>query len=87
MYPEADFRKPLRAPFRSTFFDGAGGGLGVVGVAGVGGGGGGGGGALPVLEVLLLVVVAVSCRKLIRTLSWISGGPRCVFIMVDERLV
>ena len=55
--------------------------MGVVGVAV-----GGGGGALLVLEVLLLVV-AVHCRKLISTLSWISGGPRCVFIMVDERLV
>ena len=82
MYPEADFRKPLRAPFRSTFFDGAGGGGGgVVGVAV-----GGGGGALPVLLVLL-VVVAVRCRRLMSTLSWINGGPRCVFIMVDERLV
>ena len=51
------------------------------------GNGGGDGSALLVLEVLLLVVVAVRCRKLIRTLSWTSGGPRCVFIMVDERLV
>ena len=81
MYPKADIRTPLRVPFRSTFFDGAGGG--VVGVVG----GGGDGGALLVLEVLLLVVVAVHCRKLISTLSWINGGPRCVFIMVDERLV
>ncbi len=37
--------------------------------------GGGDGGALLVLEVLLLVVVAVRCRKLIRMLSWIIGGP------------
>ena len=63
MYPEADFRTPLRAPF----FDGAGGGVGVVGVAV-------GGGALLVLEVLLLVVVAVRCRKLISMLSWVIGG-------------
>ena len=35
---------------------------------------GGDGGALLVLEVLLLVVVAVRCRKLISTLSWIVGG-------------
>ena len=83
MYPEADFRTPFRAPFRSTFFDGAGGGVGVVGVAV----GGGDGGALLVSEVLLLVVVAARCRKLISTLSWTNGGPRCVFIMVDERLV
>ena len=35
----------------------------------------------------MLVVVAVRCRKLISTLSWTNDGPRCVFIMVDERLV
>ena len=32
-------------------------------------------------------LVRVHRQKLIRTLSWIIGGPRCVFIMVDERLV
>ena len=37
------------------------------------------------LLVLLVVVVAVRCRKLISTLSWIIAGPRCVFIMVGIR--
>ena len=32
-------------------------------------------------------LVRVHRQKLISTLSWTNGGPRCVFIMVDERLV
>ena len=67
MYPEADFRTPLRAPFRSTFSMEP-----VVVLLLVVGGGDGG--APLVLEVLLLVVVAVRCRKLISTLSGLFGG-------------
>ena len=32
-------------------------------------------------------LVRVHRQKLISTLSWTNGGPRCVFILVDERLV
>ena len=78
MYPEADFRTPLRASFRSTPFRWRAGG-GVVGVLGVAVGGCAGGGALPVLLEVLVVVVAVRCRKLISTLSWILGGLFALF--------
>ena len=40
-----------------------------------------------VMLVLLVLLVVVRCRKLISTLAWTNDGPRCVFIMVDERLV
>ena len=65
----------LQALFRSVFFDNR---QAVRSVAVL---------LLVVVVVMVFLVVVVHCLKLIRALSWIIGGPRCVFIMVEKRLL